>query len=241
MCLQLLELDRELGDFLKSLDATGVDYAVTLTADHGGLDIPERLRAKGVADAAWIDPALSAERMGRAAASATGLKGPIIVSGGPSTDIYLDPALNAADRARAINALLAAYRAHAQVSAVLTRDEIARVPMPTGDPTHWSTIQRVRASFDQERSGDLYVVLKPHIQPIIDTSRYVSTHGSPWDYDRRVPIVFWRPGFRGATIQTAVETADIMPTLAALVALPVAPTSVNGHCLEGTPAFCVKR
>ncbi len=49
MCLQLLELDRELGDFLKLLDSRGIDYAVALTADHGGKDIPERERLAGVA------------------------------------------------------------------------------------------------------------------------------------------------------------------------------------------------
>ena len=44
MCLQLLELDRDLGDFFARLDGWGIDYAVALTADHGGLDIPERAR-----------------------------------------------------------------------------------------------------------------------------------------------------------------------------------------------------
>src|SRR5205085_7083593 len=59
MCLQLLSLDRDLGDFLALLDRWKVNYAIALTADHGGLDIPERLRAKGVADAARIDPNLT--------------------------------------------------------------------------------------------------------------------------------------------------------------------------------------
>src|SRR5204862_240322 len=44
MCLQLTELDRELGDFLKLLDSRGIAYSVVLTADHGGKDVPERER-----------------------------------------------------------------------------------------------------------------------------------------------------------------------------------------------------
>ena len=48
MCLQLTELDREIGDFLKVLDSRGIDYSVALTADHGGKDIPERDRLAGV-------------------------------------------------------------------------------------------------------------------------------------------------------------------------------------------------
>ena len=232
MCLQLLSLDRDLGDFFARLDIWGIDYAVVLTADHGGLDIPERLKAKGVTDAEWIDPALTAGKLGPAIAASTGLKGPIIAFGGPSTDIYLDPALRGADRAKAQAALLAAYRAHPQVSAVFTKDQIARTPLPSGDPVRWSIIQRVRASFDPERSGDLYVVLKPHIQPIADTTRYVSTHGSPWDYDRRVPILFWRPGTGAANREDHVETADIMPTLAAMLGLSGI-GGVDGRCLSG--------
>ena len=42
MCIQLLALDRILGDFFQALDRAGIDYAVVLTADHGGLDLSER-------------------------------------------------------------------------------------------------------------------------------------------------------------------------------------------------------
>ena len=238
MCLQLLSLDRDLGDFFARLDSWGIDYAVVLTADHGGLDIPERLRARGVADAAWIDPALTAERMGQAIAKSANLKGTVIAFGGPSGDIYLDPDLTGADRTRATSALLAAYRAHPQVHSAFTKDEIARAASPGGPADRWPLIQRVRASFDAGRSGDLYVVLKPHIQPIADTSRYVSTHGSPWDYDRRVPILFWRRGIAAGASEQAVETADIMPTLAAMVGLAVPPGSVDGHCLAGAGVAC---
>lgn len=55
MCLNMLELDREIGDFLRLLDSRGIDYAVALTADHGGKDIPERERLAGTADAARAD------------------------------------------------------------------------------------------------------------------------------------------------------------------------------------------
>src|SRR3546814_14466893 len=51
MCLQMLALDRELGDFFARLDATGIDYLVTLTADHGGHEPPERHRQNAGTDA----------------------------------------------------------------------------------------------------------------------------------------------------------------------------------------------
>jgi hypothetical protein len=58
---------------------------------------------------------------------------------------------------------------------------------------------------------------------------------------QQVPILFWRPGFRGATVKTPASTRDIVPTLAALIELPAQPGSTDGRCLEGTPAFCPQR
>jgi arylsulfatase A-like enzyme len=232
MCLQLLSLDRSLGDFFELLDSWGVDYAVALTADHGGLDIPERLRAHGVADAARIDPKLKPRLIGEAVAKQLGLSGPILDDLGATGDLYLDANLTGADRTRASDAVIAAYRAHPQVAAVFARDEIMRTPMPSGDPVKWSLIERVRASFDPERSGDIYVVLKPHITPISDTSRSVATHGSPWDYDRRVPILFWRKNLQPAAPDDDIETVEIMPTLATWLGVHLAPGSTDGRCLR---------
>ena len=68
MCLQLLSLDRDLGDFFSLLDRTGIDYMVTLTSDHGGLDLPERDRQNAASGALRVDPALAATAMGRRSA-----------------------------------------------------------------------------------------------------------------------------------------------------------------------------
>jgi arylsulfatase A-like enzyme len=242
MCLQLLELDREIGAFLRVLDSRGIDYAVALTADHGGKDIPERERLAGVADAMRVDPALGSGVMGPKLAAQLKIAGPGLMGGSSSGDMYIDDRLPAADQKRLLDAAVVAYRAHPQVEAVFTAAEIAATPLPTTPPTQWSLIERVRESYYPGRSGDFYVILKKDVTPIAETSRgYVATHGSPWDYDRRVPILFWRPGFRGATVEGPAETVDIMPSLAALFVLPVAAGSVDGHCLEGTPAFCPQR
>src|SRR5207253_625118 len=83
----------------------------------------------------------------------------------------------------------ARYLAHPQVAAVFTPAELRRLPLPSGPADEWSLADRFRASFDPERSGDLMVAPKPHITPIIDMSTYVATHGSPWNYDRKVPIL----------------------------------------------------
>jgi hypothetical protein len=189
---------------------------------------------KGVTAAARTRSELTAAAVGKAIAAQLKLSGPVLIGEGAAGDIYLDPALKPADRRRALAAALAAYRADPQVEAVFTKDQIARTPSPSSTPDRWSLIERARASFDAQRSGDLLVLLKRNVTPIADpTKGYVATHGSPWDYDRRVPILFWRPGARANDRAEPAETADIMPTLAALIGLGVQTSAIDGHCLAG--------
>jgi arylsulfatase A-like enzyme len=232
MCLQLLALDRELGDFFRFLDRAGLDYAVALTSDHGGQDIPERLRLQGVQQAARVDKALGAAQVGKQIAAKLGLSGPVLV-GGYFGDVYIDPGLKPADRARALREALAIYRAHPQVEAAYSADELQRTPLPTSPPDRWTMLQRARAAYDPARSGELVVLLRRFVTPIPDTTSYVATHGSPWDYDRRVPILFWRKGMAAAARQEAVDTVDIMPTLAAMLGLAVDHSAIDGKCLGG--------
>jgi hypothetical protein len=233
MCIQMIELDRTLGRLFARLDDDHIDYVVMLTADHGGHDLPERIDQQGDARAARSDPALNATAMGRMLGARLHLQGPILLGDGPFGDIYVDRSLPVPAHARALAAAVAAYRAHPQVAAVYTCAEIAATPSPSGPPETWSLLQRARASFDPQRSGDFYVMLKPRITPIADASHgNVATHGSVWDYDRRVPILFWRRGMAGFEQPLSVETVDIMPTLAGLIGLPLAPGSVDGRCLD---------
>ena len=231
MCLQLTELDRELGDFFETLDSRGISYSVVLTADHGGKDIPERERLAGVPNAARVNSALAPAAMGKALVAKLGLTGPGLLGGWAQGDIYVDKKLKPADQARLLSAAVAAYKADPQVEAVFTAKQIAKVPLPTGNPVNWTLLQRERASFYPGRSGDFVVFLKKDITPISDTTRTAATHGSPYDYDRRVPILFWRGDASGTTVERPVETADILPTIASMIGLPIQPGSIDGHCL----------
>jgi arylsulfatase A-like enzyme len=241
MCLQLTELDRELGDFLSFLDSRRIDYAVALTADHGGKDVPERERLAGVASAVRVDPALGSAAMGKKLVAELGLQGPGLLGESAAGDFYIDRKLAPRDRTRLLDAAVAAYRAHPQVEAVFTADQIAKTPMPSGDPVGWSLIQRARASYYPGRSGDFVVLLKKDVTPIANTTSYVATHGSVWDYDRRVPILFWRRGMAPLAAERPADTVDIMPTLAAMLGVPLAPGSVDGHCLDGVAGVACPR
>ena len=242
MCLQMMGLDRELGDFFARLDATGIDYAVALTADHGGHDMPERNRQNGWPAAERVDRALDPDALGKAVAEKLGLPQPLLYGDGPFGDMYLSQALNPAQRKAAQDEILARLRAHPQIEAVVTADELANRSISKRAPDTWSLHDKLRASFHPDRSGDFVVVLKPRVTPIPESGLgYVATHGSVWDYDRRVPMLFWRKGLTGFEQPNAVMTVDILPTLASLIGLPVDAGKIDGRCLDllsGTDSSC---
>ncbi|OYY70908.1 alkaline phosphatase family protein [Sphingomonas sp. 28-63-12] len=232
MCLQLTQLDETMGTFFAVLDSLGVDYEVVLTADHGGHDLPERNDQHAVPGAARIDPALNPKAVGDAVAAKLGLTGQLLY-GDPVGDVWIDSKLPKRQYDAVLAEALALYRAHPQVAAAFSRAEIMAAPVATGPAETWTLVQRAKASFVPARSGDIVVALKPRITPIPDpTKGYVATHGSFWDYDRRVPILFWRKGMAGFEQPLAVETVDIAPTLAATIGLKLGAPMMDGRCLD---------
>ena len=231
MCLQMAGLDRELGDFFARLDQAGIDYMVALTADHGGHDLPERNRQNAWPDAQRVDKALDPEAMSKAVAEKLGL--PQLILYGDGGDYYLAKTLTAAQRKAVLAELLPRLRAHPQVEAVATRQELDAHPISKRAPDSWTLMDKLRASYYPQRSGDFIIALKPRVTPIPESGvGYVATHGSVWDYDRRVPILFWRKGLAAFEQPNAVMTVDIMPTLASLIGLPVDASKIDGRCLD---------
>lgn len=211
MCLQLQQLDLALGDFFTALDQRGIDYAVVLTADHGGFDMPERLDEQALPAAHRVSKALLPEALSAAVAAKAGLPAEgLVLADGPSGDLWLRRDLAPADKTRALAVLKAELLANPEVAAAFTADEIAASPAPTGSPETWPLIARAKASFYRPLSGDLVLMLKRGVVPIPEAGPgYVATHGSPWDYDRRVPMLFWRKGMTAFEQPSPVETVDI--------------------------------
>ncbi|MCE2842439.1 MAG: alkaline phosphatase family protein [Novosphingobium sp.] len=237
MCIQMAELDSNLGRLFAALDKRKIDYLVVLTADHGGHDAPERLRQQAMPGASRADKALMPAALGAEITRRTGIaapQGPLIYGDGPFGDMYVNAAVTGAAKTRVVNELLNLTRNHPQVTAVFTAAELAATPVPAGNPQDWTIKERARASFMAERSGDVVVVLNRAVTPIPEPvlGAYVATHGSVWDYDRRVPMLFWRKGMTGFEQPNPVETVDIAPTLAAVIGLRLDDGAFDGRCLD---------
>lgn len=230
-CLTLMALDRELGRLFAALDASGVRYVAVLTADHGGHDLPERNVRHAAPDAQRVDQRFDPKAIDAAIRRELKLAGPALIAQGG--DLYVHRDVPARRRAAVIRRAAELVRQSPLVEAVFTGTELGAMPQPEGPPETWSLAARARASYFPGRSGDLIVALKPRVTPIADPrGGYVATHGSFWDYDRRVPILFWWPGVQPFEQPLGVETVDIMPTLAALLRLPVDRAEIDGRCLD---------
>ncbi|MFM9827714.1 MAG: alkaline phosphatase family protein, partial [Sphingomonas sp.] len=233
MCLQMDALDQTLGRFFGVLDTMAVDYEVVLTADHGGHDLPERNDEHAITEAQRIATDFTTKSVSEAIATKLKLTAPVLFGDSGSGDVWVEPKLTPKQRAAVVAEALKVYRANRQVAGAFSRAEILATPDPSGPAETWTLIERARASFYAPRSGDIVVALKPRVTPIVDpTKGYVATHGSFWDYDRRVPILFWRKGIVGFEQPLSVETIDIAPTLAATIGLPLGAPKVDGRCLD---------
>jgi arylsulfatase A-like enzyme len=74
------------------------------------------------------------------------------------------------------------------------------------------------------------VVFKPMLITQKAEAYHMAVHGSPHDYDRRVPLVFWGP-WQGEHRRDPVRIIDLAPTLARELDLAPSP-SVDGKALN---------
>ena len=228
-CEQVHALDRSLGAFLDRIDRLGVPYMVVLSADHGSVDAPERLQEQGI-PAERIDTAKFVDNLN------SHLKQVLHVDWEPITaddvqSLYITSPGDAAFLTRVSDEAVKWLRQQPGVESVKTRAEVtAAVPPPGKSPADLTIAERMNESFDPERSADIFVQFRKFatLGWPRGSSIYVAGHGSPWDYDRQVPILFWWPGAPSVTSPAPAETVDIAPTLAATIG--VTPPPVDGHC-----------
>jgi predicted AlkP superfamily pyrophosphatase or phosphodiesterase len=84
----------------------------------------------------------------------------------------------------------------------------------------------VARSFFPERGPDLFVVTKPYWL----FGAEGTSHGTPWNYDTHVPLIFWGAGIRSGEYTERVGVSDVAPTLAALLHIET-PSGSVGHNL----------
>ena len=218
--------DDVLGALIRYLDdKVGRErYVLALSADHGVADVPVMRGAGRVAQEDVRDriEEILITRFGPAPGS-----GRYVAA---STD-FVRFADGVFDRVRADASVLAAIErgvtAIPGVERVLRKDQLSE---RSSDP-----IVRAAAltNFDG-RSGDLIIVAKPNWPLGGRVAAEAGSHGAPYDYDQRVPVILFGGGIKAGRYERAVTPADIAPTLARVagIQMPKAEGRVLAEALK---------
>ena len=217
----LRRVDRALTHFVRLLEARG-PVAFVLTADHGVAELPERARAEGRMGGRLSGAALTlaAERAADAA-----------LGGGDWIAGYVPPLFTYTDAGKArhkdlTRALRKAMPDIEGVKVVYDARDGARLRSSN------SKLERlVGASLPDDPPGDLYLVTEPGWFDAL-SEEGGTNHGTPWDYDRRVPVLMWGTAVERRTSQDIYDVLRVATTLAALLNVP-APANAPESPLPG--------
>jgi predicted AlkP superfamily pyrophosphatase or phosphodiesterase len=224
-----IRLDRTLAGLFAYLDRTVglANVVAVLTADHGVAPLPEVFgRLHPGASARRFHPAVVDTVVNAALTAAYGpAPAPGWVVHHDQPQIYLNLAALGAKKVRVADAekvAQAAVRRVPGVHEVLTEIELASA-RAMGSRTGEAL------SYYPGRSGNLYYQMAPYI--LVDDEPTGTGHGTPWEYDRQVPVLLFGsrivPGIR----RTPAAVSDIAPTLSALLGL-AAPGGTQGRVLS---------
>ncbi|MFT5697938.1 MAG: putative AlkP superfamily pyrophosphatase or phosphodiesterase [Desulforhopalus sp.] len=89
----------------------------------------------------------------------------------------------------------------------------------------------VKNNYHPLRSGDIYVIQEPYNHLVSDESTPLAAmHGSPWEYDTFVPMMFAGAGIKAGFVERSVHPIDIAKTLSAIMKIK-APSGAVGDVL----------
>jgi arylsulfatase A-like enzyme len=208
----LLRLDRALGAFLQHLDTVvgAGNYVLALSADHGVAD-----PAEDVPGGRWV-------KTEDVESVLDGVE-----------QIAQQPAASTADlRAAIVKRLKAAWF----IADAYTEEQLDH---PGSDPYTQLYARSFRPGFTPNFPlwSDKPRPFHPARYGIVVRFRNNMTlhaatgvHGSPYDYDRDVPIIFFGRGIRRGDRSAGGRTVDVAPTLAYAAAIRV-PSGLDGHAL----------
>ncbi len=224
----LVRMDRVIAGLLRFLDdEVGAGrYVVVLTADHGVAPLPERVLA--------FNRDVPAGRLNMKSIDQTVSSALDAAFGAPDANHYwmirdgfgfhLRPEILKAkgitlEAAAAV--VQGALAARPEISLVYTRADFAsgRRLDPIGE--------RMRLSYHAKRSPDVVYVTRPFF---FDRSPYGVNHGSPYNYDSHVPLLWYGAGVPAGRRSEPAGVDDLAPTLSKLLGLP-APPQAEGRQL----------
>lgn len=217
-----LHLDRALQDFFAHLDAkVGKDrYVAVLTADHGFMPVPEYSQSIGQGGGRLNTTQLAARinaEVGRTFGEGAWLRG------GSGNGFVINHTLvseKKVDRMAVAMSIRDLLRKEPGVAQAWLKSEV-KAGLPPGTPF----ADLLRNHLIDDLSADIITVQARNW--LYGSRASGTTHGTPYEYDTHVPILFHAPGYETGRVDTLVSVVDIAPTLARMLGIPEPAQSVG--------------
>jgi hypothetical protein len=220
-----IRTDRLLGKFLDLVDKqVGLDNVTfVLTADHGVAPVPEVNQARHMPGGRIPNTAIGT--LLQQTLEAKYGEGKWLLNSGEvnyfNRDLIRHYKLNEADVEKTA---AEAARSLPHIFRVYTAEEL-RNGRATGDPVSTA----MTYSYYGGRSGDLFIIPEPYY--LIGSNTSGTSHGTPFDYDSHVPVIFMGAGIKPGHYYQKIAVNDIAPTLAAIAGVEQ-PSGSIGRVLQ---------
>ena len=212
----IAHLDRTLADLFAYVDKkVGLkNTLIVLSADHGQPEVPGHLHELGIDNAHYFDTKALDKTPAIAELKKKFGMGEELIEAFFQPYVYLnhklirDKGLEQAEVEKVVAAELEKFNG---VAAAVSSTALRTASLPD------TLLNRaILRNFNPKRSGDIYLVFEPNVFiNDFDGLTVASTHGSPWQYDTFVPVIFAGAALKSKLISRPVTPYDIAPTLSA--------------------------
>jgi len=213
----LLRLDRKLAELFRFVDErVGLDKTlIVLSADHGGSEAPGYLRQLGF-DAEYVSPKKWDQAKAIEALKERFEIGEELIAAYYHPYVYLNRSLireKGVDQAVVEEAVAEELTRFDGVALAVSSTALRKGMVPDT-----RIIDSILRNYNPKRSGDVFVVFEPNrFINDFEGLTVATTHGSPWNYDTYVPIMFAGNGIPAQQVGRPVKTVDVAPTLSILL------------------------
>jgi len=221
-----IRLDKDLASLLQFLDMqVGKDnYTLFLTADHAAVQVPAYLKSLKVPAGyfkrsdfnAFAEKVLQEE---------FNLSTKYVIENFSNYQIFLnkktlrDNKLKVKDVSEVLANRLVEFES---IYKTVTAHNLQTTNFDDG------ILNRLQNGYNQKFSGDILLIPNPSTIGGLQTG---TTHGSGYNYDSHVPMLFYGKGIKKGVLKRKVSIIDIVPTMANLLKISF-PNGATGNVLE---------
>jgi len=205
-----IRLDKEIERLLDYLDGKigRGEYTLFLTSDHGAVNVPGYLKSLNI-PAGYLKNTDTRQKLNMF--MTTTFRSADLIENISNSQVFLnhekitEMKLDLGEVQEAIVNELITYE---HIDKVFTANAMRNTYFDGG-------IEKIlQNGFHQKRSGDVIIVNNPSL---ISYSTTGSTHGSGYNYDTHVPLIFFGNGIKPGSTYEKTIVSDVAPTISALL------------------------